>query len=99
MSRLSKLLTWLATYAIIVLVELGDKTQVVTLVYSSNNPQKRWQVFFAAAAALVACVALEVTVGVTLARCVPPSLLNRLAGFVFLGIGVFSLARLAKDRG
>ncbi len=98
MSRLVKFLTWLTTFAVIVLVELGDKTQIVTLLYSSSNPGKRWQVFVAAACAMVACVTLEVTAGVVLARHIPPSLLNRLAGFVFLGIGAFSLARLARER-
>jgi putative Ca2+/H+ antiporter (TMEM165/GDT1 family) len=61
-------LTWLSTYIIIVLCELGDKTQVAVLLFTSNNPRKKWTVFIASALALVLCVIVEVTAGVSVAR-------------------------------
>ena len=84
------LLTYLTTFIVIILAELGDKTQVATLIYSSNNPQKRWQVFLAASAALTVCVALEVTLGLLIARLASPTLINKLTGLVFLLIGIWS---------
>lgn len=86
-----KLLTTLTTYIIIILAELGDKTQVATLIFASNNPSRRWQVYSASALALVACVVIEVTIGATLARHISPALINRIAGVVFLGVGLVSL--------
>lgn len=92
-----KLLTYVTTFLIIILAELGDKTQVATLIYASNNPRKRWHVFLAAAAALVTCVTLEVTLGVYIARMFSPSLINRIAGIVFILIGFVTLNSYVKE--
>lgn len=92
-----KLLTYVTTFLIIILAELGDKTQVATLIYASNNPRKRWHVFLAAAGALIACVTLEVTLGVYIARMFSPSLINRIAGVVFILIGLFALNSSVKE--
>lgn len=86
-----KLLTWLTTYIIIVLCELGDKTQVAVLLFTSKNPGKRWTIFFASALALTLCVLVEVTVGLTLAKYIGPHIINRLAGVIFLLIGLVTL--------
>lgn len=88
---MSKLLTTLSTYIIIILAELGDKTQIATLAFASNNPTRRWQVYGASSLALVLCVAIEVTIGAALARHISPALINRIAGIVFLAVGVVSL--------
>ncbi|MCL6451959.1 MAG: TMEM165/GDT1 family protein [Acetobacteraceae bacterium] len=93
-----KLLTYLGTFVIIVLCELGDKTQLATLIYASNHPQEKWQVFGAAALALVSCVALEVTVGLALGRFIGPALINRITGWVFLAIGLYTAANLVLQR-
>lgn len=92
-----KLLTFITTFIIIVLVELGDKTQVATLLYSSNHPEKRWQVFLAAAAALVTCVSLEVTAGVVIARIISPALINKLTGAIFIIMGGLIIRSLVKE--
>jgi len=88
-----KLLTWITTFIIILLCELGDKTQVAVLLITSNNPNKRWTVFIASALALIACVTIEVTLGLTLARFIQPALINRLAGVIFLVLGGLILIR------
>jgi Ca2+/H+ antiporter, TMEM165/GDT1 family len=95
-----KLLTWLSTYLIIILCELGDKTQVAVLLLTSNNPRKRWIIFGASSLALVLCVTLEVTLGMTLARYVGPALINRFAGGIFLLLGLFIMIknRQVKDK-
>lgn len=92
-----KLITYITTFFIIILAELGDKTQVATLIYSSNHPHKRWQVFVAAALALISCVIIEVTLGVIIAQFVSPAMINKLTGLVFVIIGIFSLQRFLKD--
>jgi putative Ca2+/H+ antiporter (TMEM165/GDT1 family) len=93
-----KLLTWLTTYIVIILCELGDKTQLAVLLFTSNKPGKRWTIFFASALALTLCVLVEVTAGVALARQITPSIINRVAGFVFLALGVSALYQLLTER-
>jgi len=92
----TELLTWASTYIIIILCELGDKTQVAVLLLTSNNPQRRWIIFAASALALVLCVLTEVTVGVTLARYIGPALINRVAGGMFLLLGLIGFIRVFK---
>lgn len=76
----------------IILCELGDKTQVAVLLLASNNPAKRWLILLASALALSLCVLIEVTVGVYLARFIGPAIINRAVGVVFLLIGLVILA-------
>jgi putative Ca2+/H+ antiporter (TMEM165/GDT1 family) len=83
-----KFLTWLTTYFIIFLCELGDKTQVAVLLFTSKNPKKKWTIFVASSLALILCVFIEVTVGLTLARYIGPSIINKIAGGVFLILGI-----------
>ena len=82
-----KLLTYVTTYFIIVLCELGDKTQLAVLLFTSRNPQKRWLLFTASALALSLCVLVEVSVGRILAQHIPPLTIIKLAGVVFLLMG------------
>lgn len=93
-----KLLTFLTTYILIILAELGDKTQVAVLLYTGNNPEKRWTVLTAAGIALTLCVLIEVTIGAALARHVGPAIINRIAGGVFLLLGLAALIRCAAPR-
>ena len=93
-----KLLTWISTYIIIILCELGDKTQLAVLLMTSNNPGRRWSIFLASALALSCCVLVEVTVGVTLAGYLGPHIINRLAGGIFLVMGLYGLARIIRDK-
>lgn len=86
-----ELLTWLSTYVLIILAELGDKTQFAVLLFTSNNPSQRWTVLLASALALILCVTIEVTVGLTLARHLGPQMINKIAGVVFLLISILTL--------
>lgn len=87
-----KFLTWFTTFTLIVLNELGDKTQVAVLLLSSNNPARRWLIFTASALALTLCVLIEVTVGTILARHISPAIINKGTGAVFLLMGAVILA-------
>jgi putative Ca2+/H+ antiporter (TMEM165/GDT1 family) len=82
-----KILTWLTTFLLIVICELGDKTQVAVLCITSNSPSRRWYVFIGSALALCLCVLIEVTVGVALAKIISPAIINRATGVVFLILG------------
>lgn len=80
-------------FATIFLAEIGDKTQLATLLFASDGSKSRWVVFLAASAALVAAAGVGVLAGGLLEKLLPPELLHRIAGTGFLLIGVWMLLR------
>lgn len=79
-----------STFAAVFLAELGDKTQLATMSLAAGG-SSRWMVFFGSAAALVCTSALAVLVGDAVARVVPAVWIKRVAGLVFVGLGVLFL--------
>jgi putative Ca2+/H+ antiporter (TMEM165/GDT1 family) len=78
-------------FATVFVAELGDKTQLATLLYASDAARPRWVVFGAAAAALVTTSALGVLAGSLLAEWVSPRVVRWLAGLGFVGVGLWVL--------
>lgn len=74
------------------LAELGDKTQLATLLYAARSPGAKWTVFAGAAIALVLTSALGVLAGDLVARTVDARTLSRVAGAGFVAIGLWTLA-------
>lgn len=69
------------------MAELGDKTQVTTLLMSAQS-QAPWIVFLGAGTALISTSLIGVLLGQWLARRVSPSTLDTAAGAMLLGITV-----------
>jgi putative Ca2+/H+ antiporter (TMEM165/GDT1 family) len=78
----------------IFLAELGDKTQLATLLFATDQNLSRLSVFVAASAALVLSSLLAVLVGGQIARLVPPATLQIVAGVGFIIIGSWMLVGL-----
>ncbi len=78
---------FLATFATIFLAELGDKTQVATLLISAES-HKPLTVFLGAALALISTSLVGVLLGQWLARRLSPEMLDTLAGILLLIISV-----------
>lgn len=76
-----------STFLTIFLAELGDKTQVTTLLMSAES-QSPWTVFAGAGAALVLTSLLGVWVGCWLAKRVSAKVLERSAGIMLLLISI-----------
>jgi len=83
--------TYAAIFASVLLAELGDKTQLATLLFATSPGVSRTGVFLAAAAALVTSTLLAVLVGARLGEWVAPSMLKTIAGVAFVAIGVWML--------
>lgn len=83
--------TYAAVFLTVFVAELGDKTQLATLLFASNPETSRVGVFLAAAGALVASSLLAVLVGERLGAWLRPDLLKMLAGVAFVAIGGFML--------
>jgi len=75
----------------IFIAELGDKTQLATLLYASNAENPKLTVFLAAATALVLASALGVLGGAAVSEFVNPRLLRWLAGGGFIAVGLWVL--------
>ena len=84
---------FLTVVSTVFLAELGDKTQLATMLYSARSPGARWTVFAGSAVALVLASALGVLAGDLVARTLDGRTLARVAGAGFLAIGVWTLAR------
>jgi putative Ca2+/H+ antiporter (TMEM165/GDT1 family) len=82
-----------AVFATVFVAELGDKTQLATLLYSSAASAPRWTVFAAAASALVLTTAIGVVAGSLLANWISARVLARVAGIGFIAIGVWTLMK------
>ena len=78
-------------FATVFIAELGDKTQLATLLYASNSDHSKWTIFAAAAAALIMATGLAVLGGSLLAEFNSPKLLRWVAGLGFIGVGVWVL--------
>ena len=82
-----------AVFAAIFLAEIGDKTQLATMLFSAEGQISRWMVFAASAAALVTAAAIGVIVGAQLERFIRPRTLRFVAGIGFMVIGVWTIIR------
>jgi len=80
-------------FATVLLAEMGDKTQLATMLYASGAEHPKLVVFAGAALALVLASAIGVVFGAGLSRLVSPRALNIAAGIGFLAVGVWTLAR------
>ncbi len=80
----------LSTFALVFVAELGDKTQLATMLLSAES-KSPFQVFLGAAAALVLSAALGVLLGEFLTRLVPQSYITTGAGVAFIALGILLL--------
>ena len=74
-------------FVLVFLAELGDKTQLATLLFSGGTPTSPWLVFAAASAALVTSTGIAVLIGhsaQTLLAALPTKLIAGI-GFVLIG--------------
>jgi putative Ca2+/H+ antiporter (TMEM165/GDT1 family) len=78
-------------FSTIFIAELGDKTQVATLLYASDASHPKLTVFGASAAALVLASGLGVLAGSLVAQYVSYNVVRWVAGFGFITVGIWAL--------
>ena len=76
----------------IFVAELGDKTQVATLLFAADRRNPPVVVFIASASALVLGSGLSVALGILARDWLQTVPLRLIAGIAFIGIGLWSLA-------
>jgi putative Ca2+/H+ antiporter (TMEM165/GDT1 family) len=75
----------------IFLAELGDKTQIATLILASQEGLNKAAVFLGASCALVLACLLAVVIGSQFNRFVSPQVLKIVAGIGFILLGAWIL--------
>ncbi len=78
-------------FAVVFVAELGDKTQIATLLFASDRELKPILVFLAAASALVISTGIAVLVGNFGARYLETFPLKLFAGVGFIAIGGWTI--------
>ena len=78
-------------FATVFLAELGDKTQLATVLFTADKPTSKLTVFAASASALVLAAAIGVLAGTFVAQHVNPRHLQIVAGIGFVVIGAWTL--------
>ena len=79
------------------LAELGDKTQLATVVFAARSPESAWLVFAAASLALVCAAGLGVLAGSFVAKYIDPRALTVTAGVAFILIGVWTVVAALRS--
>ncbi|GAB4163180.1 MAG: hypothetical protein Fur0037_28980 [Planctomycetota bacterium] len=73
------------------LAEIGDKTQIATMLFAAKAGGSQWSVFTGAAAALVATSAVGVAAGSALSSWIGAQALRWIAGLCFIAVGIWTL--------
>ena len=75
------------------IAELGDKTQLATMLFASDKETSKLTVFLGASAALIVTSALGVVAGSFLSHYISERVLHYIAGIGFIAIGVWTLMK------
>jgi putative Ca2+/H+ antiporter (TMEM165/GDT1 family) len=78
-------------FASVFIAELGDKTQLATLLFASDKEVSKLTVFAGAALALIVTSAIGVAAGAVVSQYVSGKTLHYLAGIGFIAIGIWTL--------
>jgi Predicted membrane protein len=73
------------------IAEIGDKTQLATMLFATDHQLSPFRVFAASSAALVTSSAIAVLAGSAVTRFIPVSALKIVAGLGFVAIGIWTL--------
>lgn len=84
---------FLAIFATVFIAELGDKTQLATLLFAADREVNKRFVFAAASVALIAATALSVLAGQFIGVHLNERYLRYAAGAGFIAIGLWTLLK------
>ena len=88
-----ELKVFFTVFAAVFIAELGDKTQLATMLFAADKEVSKWTVFLGASAALVVATVIGVIAGTVLSEFINERYLNYIAGAGFILIGALTLAR------
>ena len=78
-------------FTTVFIAEIGDKTQLATMLFASEAKVSKWIIFAGSALALTLAAAIGVLVGAQLEKFVSPRTLKVVAGVGFIAIGLWTI--------
>lgn len=82
---------FLTIFGVVFIAELGDKTQLATMLFATDKEVNKYTVFLAASFALIVASALGVLAGTLLSEYINEKYLHYVAGVGFIAIGIYTL--------
>lgn len=82
---------FITIFVSVFIAELGDKTQLATMLFATDKDVSKYTVFLAASAALIVASAIGVLAGSFFAEYIDEKYLHYVAGVGFILIGVYTL--------
>lgn len=83
----------LTVFTTVFIAELGDKTQLATLLFAADKDVSKLTVFIGASLALITASAIGVLAGGLVSQYVSEKYLHYLAGIGFVAIGTWTLLK------
>lgn len=84
---------FLTVFITIFIAEIGDKTQLATLLFAADRQASKLTVFAGASLALVVAAGIGVLAGGLISHYISEKYLNYLAGLGFIAIGIWTIFR------
>lgn len=84
---------FITVFITIFVAEIGDKTQLATLLFAADKEVSKWIIFAGASLALVVAAGIGVLAGGLISNYISEKYLNYLAGTGFIAIGIWTLLR------
>jgi len=81
----------LTVFAAVFIAELGDKTQLATVLFAADREVSKWTVFFGASLALIVASGIGVLAGGLVSEYISEKHLHYIAGAGFIAIGIWTL--------
>jgi putative Ca2+/H+ antiporter (TMEM165/GDT1 family) len=78
-------------FATVFIAELGDKTQLATVLFAARDDTNLFGIFLAASSALVVSTAIGVAAGALVSNYLDPKYLSYVAGVGFILIGAWTI--------
>jgi len=82
---------FITIFVSVFIAELGDKTQLATMLFAADKAVSKYTVFLAASAALIVASAIGVLAGSIMSEYINEKYLHYVAGIGFIAIGAFTL--------
>ena len=83
----------ITVFGAVFIAELGDKTQLATMLFAADKEVSKWTVFLGASLALIVASGLGVLAGSAISHYVSEKQLSYVAGIGFIAIGAWTLLK------
>ncbi len=84
----------LTVFTAVFIAELGDKTQLATMLFAADKEVNKLTIFIGASLALIVASGIGVIAGCIICKYVSEKWLHYIAGIGFIGIGIWTFFKI-----